>query len=200
MHWKTFYLSALLGLVSLGHASAFSTVVLDAGHGGSDRGGIPGQRIPEKTMTLDVALRIKPILEVAGMKVLMTRSRDEFVSLRDRCLLANRTRNSIFVSVHFDSYYRRGADGVTTYYSNFQSRRLAEIIHRNNINALRPQTDRGIKRARFYVLRNTVSKAVLIEGGYLTNPWESSRIATPGYRQRLAESIANAILSFKKTL
>ena len=78
------------------------TVVIDAGHGGYDRGGIPGQRVSEKDMTLDVARRLKSVLAASGYRVVMTRDSDVFVPLGTRCAIANSNRNAIFVSVHFN--------------------------------------------------------------------------------------------------
>src|SRR5437763_12852866 len=79
----------------------YTTIVIDPGHGGFDRGGIPGQRVPEKMMTLDVSLRLKPLLEKAGYKVVMTRNTDVFVPLGTRVAMANAYPNSIFVCIHF---------------------------------------------------------------------------------------------------
>src|SRR5204863_8963026 len=77
-----------------------ATVVIDAGHGGYDRGGVPGQRITEKDKTLDVALRLRRILQEDGYKVIMTRDQDVFVPLGTRVTIANSYRNAIFISIH----------------------------------------------------------------------------------------------------
>src|SRR5689334_9266092 len=98
---------------AVAHAeNRFTTVVIDPGHGGIDRGGIPGQRVPEKIMTLDVSRRLKPILERAGYRVIMTRNSDEFISLGTRAAIANAQRDAIFVCVHFNSAQRAGANGI----------------------------------------------------------------------------------------
>jgi len=94
-----------------------TTVVIDAGHGGFDRGGIPGQRIPEKEMTLDVAQRLKGVLTAAGYRVVMTRDSDVFVPLATRVAIANSYRNAIFVCIHFNSAKRMGAGGIETYFT-----------------------------------------------------------------------------------
>src|SRR5206468_9141922 len=80
--------------------SSPTTVVIDAGHGGYDRGGIPGQRVSEKDMTLDVARRLRSVLSASGYRVVMTRDSDVFVPLGTRCAIANGNRNAIFGSVH----------------------------------------------------------------------------------------------------
>jgi len=101
------------------------TVVIDAGHGGHDRGGIPGQRIAEKDMTLDVALRLRNILSANGYNVVMTRSTDVFVPLGGRVAIANSYRNAIFVCIHFNATGRRGASGIETYFYSRESLPLA---------------------------------------------------------------------------
>ena len=84
-----------------------TVVVIDAGHGGFDRGGIPGQRVPESMMTLDVALRLRSLLQASGYRVVMTRSSDVFIPLGTRVAIANAYRNGIFVCIHFNSATRR---------------------------------------------------------------------------------------------
>ena len=121
------------GLMCVSSASAASgsstTVVIDAGHGGHDRGGIPGQRIAEKEMTLDVSQRLKKILAGNGYRVVMTRENDVFVPLGTRAAIANSYRNAIFVSVHFNSAKRVGADGIETYFYGRDSLPLASAVH-----------------------------------------------------------------------
>src|SRR6266496_578211 len=107
----------------------YTTVVIDPGHGGFDRGGIPGQRVPEKMMTLDVSLRLKPLLEKAGYRVVMTRDTDVFVPLGTRAAIANSYPNAIFVCVHFNSATRSGANGIETYFYSTESAPLASAIH-----------------------------------------------------------------------
>jgi N-acetylmuramoyl-L-alanine amidase len=97
---------------SSGGDSSPITVVIDAGHGGYDRGGIPGQRVSEKDMTLDVARRLRSVLQASGYRVVMTRDSDVFVPLGTRTAIANSQRNAIFVSVHFNSATRKGASGI----------------------------------------------------------------------------------------
>ena len=91
-------------------------VVIDAGHGGHDRGGIPGQRVAEKDMTLDVARRLRNVLSASGYRVVMTRDSDVFVPLPTRVAIANSYRNAIFVCIHFNATQRRSACGIETYF------------------------------------------------------------------------------------
>jgi len=167
-------------------------VVLDPGHGGYDRGGVPGQRIAEKDKTLDVALRLRRILQASGYKVIMTRDQDVFVPLGTRVTIGNSYRNATFVSIHFNCSTRVGANGIETYYYSGDSAGLAASIHRNVV-ASAPTENRGIRRRGFFVLRRTTIPAVLVECGFLTNPSEARLAQTDDYRQKLAEQIARGI-------
>ncbi len=129
-------LIAFLGVLSTAHARRASkesgsptTVVIDAGHGGYDRGGIPGQTVSEKEMTLDVAQRLKKALTANGYRVVMTRDSDVFVPLPTRVAIANSYSNAIFVSIHFNSAKRTGAGGIETYFYSRESLPLASAIH-----------------------------------------------------------------------
>ena len=176
-------------------ASAFGqsrTIVIDAGHGGFDRGGVPGQRISEKDKTLDVALRLQRILQASGYRVIMTRDSDVFVTLGGRVSIANAHPGATFVSIHFNCASRAGANGIETYYYRSDSANLAQSIHRNVLSSA-PTENRGIRRRGFYVLRKTSIPSVLVECGFLTNPTEGSLALTASYRQKLAEQIARGI-------
>ena len=168
------------------------TIVLDAGHGGYDRGGVPGQRIAEKDKTLDVALRLRRILQANGYRVIMTRDSDVFVPLPTRVAIANSYRGASFVSIHFNCASRVGANGIETYYYRSDSASLAASIHRNVVSGA-PSENRGIRRRGFYVLRRTAIPSVLVECGFLTNPTEGRLALTGDYRQKLAEQIARGI-------
>ncbi len=168
-------------------------IVIDAGHGGFDRGGIPSQRIAEKDMTLDVALRLRKKLLAAGYRVVMTRDSDLFVPLPGRVAIANSTRNAIFICIHFNSSTRTQANGVETYYYRRDAMALAANIHRNVI-AGAPSENRGIRRRGYYVLRKTINPGVLVECGFLTNAAEGQLALTSDYRDKLADEITRGIL------
>ena len=170
------------------------TVVIDAGHGGHDRGGIPGQRVSEKDMTLDVARRLKSVLAASGYRVVMTRDSDVFVPLGTRSSIANSYRNAIFVSVHFNSATRRGASGIETYFYGRDSLALASAIHHYVVGTA-PSSSRGVRRRGYFVLRRTNIPAVLVECGFLTNPTEAAYAQNASYRQKLAEAIAAGVRS-----
>src|SRR5246127_4502290 len=192
-------LIAFLGTLSTAYARRASkdsgsstTVVIDAGHGGYDRGGIPGQRVSEKEMTLDVAQRLKNTLAASGYRVVMTRDSDVFVPLGTRVAIANSYPNAIFVCIHFNATQRAGAGGIETYFYSRDSLPLASAIHRLVVGGA-PSSNRGVRRRGYYVLRKTNIPAVLVECGFLTNPTEAAYAQTASYRQRLAEEIAAGV-------
>src|SRR5919198_4932359 len=194
-------LIAFLGTFSTAYARRASqdsdspvTVVIDAGHGGYDRGGIPGQRVSEKEMTLDVARRLRSVLAASGYRVVMTRDSDVFVPLGTRTAIANSYRNAIFVSVHFNSATRRGASGIETYFYSRDSLALASAVH-HYVAGGAPSPNRGVRRRGYFVLRRTNVPAVLVECGFLTNPTEAAYAQSASYRQKLAEAIAAGVRS-----
>ena len=195
------YLGLVIGLCALtadpAAAASFSTVVIDAGHGGFDRGGIPSNIIPEKGVALDVARRLRAHLASLGFRTVMTRSRDIFVTLDRRVGIANAQRRAIFVSIHFNSARRKGANGIETFYGSPRAKRLARLIQRNAMKTTSGE-NRGVKRAKYYVLRKSRMPAVLIECGFLTNRGDARRASSSQYRDRLARQIARAIREFRR--
>lgn len=169
-----------------------TTIVIDAGHGGYDRGGIPGQKVAEKEMTLDVAQRLQKVLAASGYRVVMTRDSDVFVTLGNRVAIANSYPNAIFVSIHFNSAKRTGAGGIETYFYDRSSLQLASAIH-YFVAGGAPSSNRNVRRRGYYVLRKTRIPAVLVECGFLTNPTEAALAQTASYRQKLAEEIAAGV-------
>jgi N-acetylmuramoyl-L-alanine amidase len=198
------------------------TVVLDPGHGGHDKGAV-GRYGYEKNFALDVARKLRPLLQAKGLRVIMTREGDYFVPLEVRAQIANAARDSIFVSIHFNatdrdpnatgfeifSFTPRGAPstsdtslalsalnmqaGSTV---DTQSMALSSCIYHSLLGHT-PEFDRGIKRARFAVLRLTRVPAVLIEGGFLTERGESELIAKSDWRTKLAQSISVGIQNYQ---
>ena len=192
-------LIAFLGTLSTAQAKRASkdsgsstTVVIDAGHGGYDRGGIPGQSVAEKEVTLDVAQRLRKALAASGYRVVMTRDSDVFVPLGTRVAIANSYANAIFVSIHFNSAKRSGAGGIETYFYSRESLPLASAIH-YFVAGGAPSSNRNVRRRGYYVLRKTSVPAVLVECGFLTNPTEAALAQTASYRQKLAEEIAAGV-------
>jgi N-acetylmuramoyl-L-alanine amidase len=203
-------------------AEAVDTIVLDAGHGGHDMGATSLYGA-EKTYTLDVASRARMLLMQAGLKVVMTRSTDTFIPLEERVQFANRYQNGLFISIHFNS--GGGATGLETYtlaprgvpsmmadgprvsdlqecpgnVNDAENMALATATHAAMIIRSR-MADRGIKRARFVVIRDITIPGVLVEGGFLSNNYDARLIATPEYRQQLAGSIYQAVQLYRRAV
>jgi N-acetylmuramoyl-L-alanine amidase len=192
---RSFVLLTVLCLgLSLRGAAAFTTVVIDPGHGGIDRGGIAGQRVPEKVMTLDTAWRLEQRLRAAGFRTVMTRRTDTFVSLPERVAIANSQRDAIFISIHYNATPRATAEGFETYYFTRRSARLAAACYSRIIQAW-PGSRRGVRTRGFFVIRKTIIPSILVEPGFLTNPREAALISRPEVRQRIADLLAAAIIS-----
>ncbi len=115
--------------------------------------------------------RLRQILQSAGYRVIMTRNSDVFIPLGQRTAIANSYRGATFVSIHFNSATRAGANGIETYYYRGDSASLAANIHRNVV-AVTSTENRGIRRRGYFVLRRTNIRGVLVECGFLTNPTE----------------------------
>ncbi len=169
-----------------------TVVVIDAGHGGFDRGGIPHQRVPESVMNLDVAQRLKAVLTAYGYRVVMTRDSDVFIPLGTRVAIANSYRDAIFVCIHFNAAPRGAASGIETYFYSPQSLPLASAIH-YYVAGGAPTRNRGVRRRGFYVLRKTTIPSVLVECGFLTNATEANYAQSAAYQQKLAEEIARGV-------
>jgi len=191
-------LAVLLLVVTCASAAAFSTVVIDAGHGGHDRGGIPTNILPEKGVALDTARRVQGYLKAAGLRAVMTRSSDVFVTLDQRVAISNSQKNAIFVSIHYNSAARRGANGIETF-ANASGLRLAGLIQSKAMKTTFGE-NRGVKQRGFYVLRNNRKPSVLVECGFLTNPSDAALAGRASYRDKLARQIASAILEYRRSL
>jgi N-acetylmuramoyl-L-alanine amidase len=206
------------------NASPVRTVILDAGHGGIDSGAT-GPLGKEKDATLDVVLRAKKLLEETGYQVRCTRLTDFLVPLEERAQFANRYANAIFVSVHFNKSNRGQATGLETYclaprgvpsmdeenlsYSDYVQHpghandpaniALATTVHAALVRSL-GLTDRGVKRARFVVIKNVTIPGILIEGGFMSGTPDARLIATAEYRQRIAQCILDGVNRYKEAV
>jgi N-acetylmuramoyl-L-alanine amidase len=186
------FLAGCAGPQSSGGVGNFHTVIVDAGHGGHDRGARAVSGGNEKVVALDTARRLARALRARGFRVVETRTGDYFVPLDARINAANRTGGSIFVSVHYNWARRTGAHGIETYYYNPRSRPLAVNIQRQVLRAYHTE-NRGVKRNNYYVLRNSRRPAVLCELGFVSSPHDNRSVQNPAVRQRLAERIADGI-------
>ncbi len=203
---------------------ATCTVLIDPGHGGRDEG-THGARSREKDMTLDVARRVERALSPAvGLRVLMTRTGDVTTPLDQRVELCKSDHADLYVSIHFNS--GGSADGIETYcvppagapttaHPAFEGERetagdddavannrfdeqnawLAQCVQKSLLDATHAN-DRGVRRARFYVLRYASCPAILVEGGFLSNYDEEDKILTPQYREVLARAIVAGIVRY----
>ena len=173
-------------------------VVLDAGHGGSDDGA-KVRHLQEKSITLLTALYAKKELEALGYRVLLTRSRDIYVSLPKRVNLANKTEGAIFVSIHFNSAKNQEAEGVEIFFyreahaeRTIESRKLAlKVLH--GIIEKTASASRGVKAGNFYVIRETKMPAIIVEAGFMTNREEWGCLRKKSYLEKIARGVAMGI-------
>lgn len=198
------------------------TICLDPGHGGKDPGNRAGSK-QEKDYVLRLAFELRDQLKRAGFKVYLTRSTDTFIELPDRPAIARRRKADLFVSLHFNAAEsgRGEAKGAEVYaYTpagapstnargeggggsapgnqfNEQNLLLAHEIQKALVRQLDVE-DRGVRRARFVVLREAAMPATLVEAGFLSHPVEGKKITDAAYRRRVAQAIAEGIGSYKR--
>jgi N-acetylmuramoyl-L-alanine amidase len=170
-------------------------VVIDPGHGGKDPGAIGIGGLQEKKVVLSISLKLAKRLKQQGMRVVMTRTNDRFISLKGRVALAKKVNANAFVSIHGNSLPQNsGVSGLETYHYG-RGYRLAQSIHRSILRRIQIR-DRRIRRARFYVLRKTSMPAVLVEVGFVTSTRDSRKLTSASYRQRMADAIADGIIQY----
>jgi len=171
-------------------------VMVDPGHGGKDPGAVGIGGLREKDVILPIAQEVAALLEKQGVQAVLTRNSDYFVDLAPRVTMAERVNANLFVSIHANaiSLSRPDVNGLETYY--FASgQRLAQTIH-NNILQTVPVQNRGVRRARFYVLRKTSMPAVLVEVGFVTGRDDAVKLNDPNHRSQTAQAIARGILQY----
>ncbi len=172
-------------------------IAIDPGHGGSDSGAC-ANGLKEKDVNLDVALALRNLLESQGYGVIMTRTTDIYLSLRQRCDIANNNKADIFVSVHHNAATVSTARGTEVLYYTYSSKgkKLAECIQVELIKAIGTR-DRGIKpRDDLYVLKHTVMPAVITEAAFLSNPEDAELLKQDSFRQKIAQGICNGIIKY----
>ena len=195
-------------------------VVIDPGHGGKDPGTLSSAGLQEKALNLDVARRVVNHLAVAGVKAVLTRTSDTFVELSDRPKAATKAKGDLFVSIHMNSAATKSVRGIETFSVaaaghaptaggtpgakypavpnnafNHSSEILAYQIQKALIGVTRTE-DRGVKHARFVVLRESAMPATLVECGFLSHAPEAQKLGTPSYRETIAQGIAQGILNY----
>jgi len=200
------------------------TIVLDPGHGGRDPGNMEGRR-QEKQFTLSFAKELSELLAKAGFKVSLTRQSDSFIELPERAGIARRRGADLFLSLHFNSADGPGGSavkGAETYCmtpvrtssTNARGEGAGAGAYPGNRfdpknmllayqiqKAITEKTgaeDRGVKRARFWVLRDAEMPATLIEAGFMTNPADGKRIYDPVLRRQLAQAIVDGVVAYKR--
>lgn len=210
----------------IANAGNFRTVVIDPGHGGKDSGAVNAYNT-EKAYNLRVAQELKTLLTAKGFKVIMTRTSDNYLSLQERVNIANSlSEPAIFISIHFNSG-GRAARGVETFTlspqgvahygqgvksSDFQMRNgnindsanvaLATAVHGQVLGKIGANNtfDRGIKRARYSVLTGVKHPAILVEGGFMSHPFEARLIENPKYLSAVARGISDAVTLYQKAV
>ncbi len=171
-------------------------VIIDPGHGGRDSGavGIGGAR--EKDIILPISKKIAEVLQQNGVQVVLTRSSDYFVTLPGRVKMAESVDADVFVSIHANSAGagRPDVSGLETYYYD-TGLSLARIVHRSILQSVNVR-DRGVRKARFYVLRKSSMPSILVETGYMTGRQDMAKLRSASYRNQMAEAIARGILQY----
>ena len=207
-------------LPRLSHGSD-PVIAIDPGHGGKEKG---AENLPlgivEKQLTMDVCLRLQSHLEAMGFKTVLTRYDDRSVALDKRPEIAKRADADLFISVHFNADLNKEANGIETYMltpagypstadevpdalavpyaangfdgHNFD---LAYRIQRKLVDQLQ-RRDRGVRKARFAVLRDLDCPGVLVEGGFVSHADEALLVRTPVYREKMAKALAEAIQDY----
>jgi N-acetylmuramoyl-L-alanine amidase len=198
-------------------------IVLDPGHGGKDTGKINGPyKYTEKAATLDTASRLKILLEKQGFEVVFTRTKDVFVDLDDRPALAANAKADLFISLHYNAGPAgdSSSDGIETYCLTPAGQKSTNAGKAKSTTGVEPGNrfdtanmalgwgiqrrlvkstgadDRGVRRARFAVLRTLTCPGVLIEGGFMSSRKEGALIADAAYRQKIAEAVAAGIVDY----
>jgi N-acetylmuramoyl-L-alanine amidase len=197
------------------------TICLDPGHGGKDKGYADGRNY-EKKYALLLAREVEKLLRREGFKVILTRESDAAVDLPDRSLMARRQGADLFVSLHYNAAPEHDIRGLEVYCQtpagmnsssegggkgphpteagnahDGQNALLAYAMLKA-ITAGLPLEDRGMKRSRFEVLREAAMPAVLIEGGFMSNPADAKNIYDTAFRKQMAQAIVDGILAYKK--
>lgn len=171
------------------------TIVIDAGHGGNDRGTTGALGTDEKDITLITSELLSSKLQAAGANVILTRASDEYVELRKRVTIGHQVNADAFISLHYDAVDNSSVRGFTTYYMHNYQKELAKYVH-NGLGKMISLKDRGTQPGDYLVLRENKQKAILIELGYLSNPFEERNITTQNYREQATHGIYNGIINY----
>lgn len=167
-------------------------VFIDAGHGGSDPGGIGHLGLPESFVNLSIALKLRKILSGKGIKTVIDRTSNINISLRQRVAEANNSGANLFIGLYCNSAVVPGLYGTTVYYFHGSSYKFADYLEHYISSHLNLKYD-GVVHDDLYVLRFTTMPSVIIEYAYISNPYEEHLLASSTFRHLIAVEIANAI-------
>ena len=193
------------------------TIMIDAGHGGSDPGAINGAH-KEKVYTLQIAKRLQTQLEKLGFRVIMTRTGDTYPTLQERAALCKKYKPDLFISIHCNSSTNKTPAGIETYRAvpvggtetkgskvktekqsanefDANNSRLAYEIQKGML-AATGGTDRGTRHQAIYVTGNATCPAVLVEVGYISNEAEAKKIASPDYQNKIVSGILAGLAGY----
>lgn len=174
-------------------------VVIDAGHGGKDPGGISVNKYKEKDFALATTLKIEALLKnEPNINLVLTRSGDTYPTLQERAKLANNLNSDLFISIHANSIplgSKSNPSGVETYYTRKESLPFAKAIHKYLVPASGIQ-DRGVRQANYHVTRETKMPAILLECGYLSNTKDEALLFSDDYQQKVAEAVVAGIKEY----
>lgn len=171
------------------------TIVVDAGHGGNDKGTTGVRGTDEKDLTLETTTLLASKLSSAGANVVMTRESDEYVDLRKRVSISHQEEADAFVSIHFDATDDSSINGFTTYYLNSNQQQLAEYVH-NGLKKKINLKNRDVQQGNYLVLRENKQPAILIELGYLSNASEERAVSKAQFREQATLGIYNGLLNY----
>ncbi|RLL42789.1 N-acetylmuramoyl-L-alanine amidase [Oceanobacillus piezotolerans] len=171
------------------------TIVVDPGHGGNDSGAIGIGGVYEKNIVTSTANRVVQSLQNAGANVILTRYGDYYVSLEERVRISNSNYTDAFISIHYNAFPYYSVQGINTYYYGSAGRLLAQNVHAS-VNSSVPLNNRGIQQADYHVIQNTYAPAILMELGFITNPYDLSIVQTTGYQQNVANAITTGLINF----
>lgn len=176
------------------------TIVIDAGHGGAEKGAMGCLGDAEKDINLKIALELQKLLKNMGANVIMTRECDGTISLNDRIKIAHENDADIFVSIHLNSIGDVPINihknkGTSVYYYNRNSRKLAEILEKSVTKSAGTRKD-GVRTASFAVIRPTNFVGVLVEAAYMINPSDTVLYKSNNFAYNAAKGIADGIVEF----
>ena len=193
---KQFLFLLLLMSTVLCEAKYFNTVVIDPGHGGRDKGAYWGG-VRESYLNLIVSHKLSYELKARGIRVVMVRKRDRFLSKHYRVSIANRYPGAVYVSVHFNASRYTQATGTETFYYSSEGRKLARRVQSRMVRQLKVR-NRGSKHGNYQVLRDSRITAILVECGFISNSRERAKCRTRWYQSGAARAIARGLMDYRK--